>query len=153
MPYLSDSPDVGNHLHTHFDDYFCAEKVDSAEDVLDNARSFMESRSSFFGLINMGETHSPYRNYESRSTRDIIGGVDSGEFTYEELQGDQVSAAGELIQRISVFRDSIPGGTKVIVTSDHGELFGEGGGFGHNPHKKAVFHEKLFEVPLVSWIQ
>ena len=39
-----------------------------------------------------------------------------------------------------------PPGTWVTVTSDHGELFGEGGWFGHGP----VVHEKVFEVPLVE---
>jgi hypothetical protein len=33
-----------------------------------------------------------------------------------------------------------------MVTSDHGELFGEGGFFGHGP----VAHEKVFEVFFVE---
>jgi glucan phosphoethanolaminetransferase (alkaline phosphatase superfamily) len=32
------------------------------------------------------------------------------------------------------------------VTSDHGELFGEAGYFGHGP----IAHDKVFEVPYVE---
>ncbi len=39
-----------------------------------------------------------------------------------------------------------PSGTHVIVMSDHGELFGEAGYFGHGP----IMHEKVFEVPFVE---
>jgi membrane-anchored protein YejM (alkaline phosphatase superfamily) len=34
----------------------------------------------------------------------------------------------------------------VIVTADHGELFGEDRYFGHGP----VMHEKVLEVPFVE---
>jgi arylsulfatase A-like enzyme len=39
-----------------------------------------------------------------------------------------------------------PANTWLMVTSDHGELFGEGGYFGHGP----VVHEKVFEVFFVE---
>lgn len=39
-----------------------------------------------------------------------------------------------------------PPGTHVIVTSDHGEMFGESNYFGHGP----VMHEKVFEVPFIE---
>lgn len=42
--------------------------------------------------------------------------------------------------------DRLPSNTWVIVTSDHGELFGEERYFGHGP----VMHEKVFEVPFVE---
>ena len=35
------------------------------------------------------------------------------------------------------------------MTSDHGELFGEGGYFGHGP----IAHEKVFEVPFVEGLR
>jgi hypothetical protein len=34
----------------------------------------------------------------------------------------------------------------IIVTADHGELFGEDGYFGHGP----IQHEKVWEVPFVE---
>ena len=42
--------------------------------------------------------------------------------------------------------DIIPENTHIIITADHGELFGEDGLFGHGP----VFHKKVFEVPFVE---
>jgi hypothetical protein len=38
--------------------------------------------------------------------------------------------------------DRCPGNTHFMIMSDHGELFGEDGYFGHGP----IFHEKVFEV-------
>jgi arylsulfatase A-like enzyme len=45
--------------------------------------------------------------------------------------------------------DLVPSNTWVIVTSDHGELFGEEQYFGHGP----VMHEKVFEVPFVEGLR
>ena len=44
--------------------------------------------------------------------------------------------------------DALPAGTWVVVTSDHGELFGEDRFFGHGP----IAHEKVFEVPFVEGV-
>ena len=44
--------------------------------------------------------------------------------------------------------DRLPDDTWVIVTSDHGELFGEASFFGHGP----VMHEKVLEVPFIEGI-
>jgi membrane-anchored protein YejM (alkaline phosphatase superfamily) len=38
--------------------------------------------------------------------------------------------------------EKVPKNTHIIVTSDHGECFGEDGYFGHGP----IIHEKVFEV-------
>jgi len=40
----------------------------------------------------------------------------------------------------------LPANTWLIVTSDHGELFGEDGYFGHGP----INHEKVLEVPFLE---
>ncbi len=42
------------------------------------------------------------------------------------------------------FRNSL-----VVITSDHGELFGEDDYFGHGP----VMHRKCFEVPFVEGLR
>ena len=42
--------------------------------------------------------------------------------------------------------DHVPENTHIIVTADHGELFGEKGYFGHGP----IMHDKVFEVPYVE---
>jgi arylsulfatase A-like enzyme len=40
----------------------------------------------------------------------------------------------------------VPPGTTITITSDHGELFGEAGYFGHGP----INHEKVTEVPFIE---
>ena len=45
--------------------------------------------------------------------------------------------------------DAVPPDTWIVVTSDHGELFGEDGYFGHGP----IMHRKVFEVPFVEGIR
>ena len=42
--------------------------------------------------------------------------------------------------------EKLPKNTHVIVTSDHGECFGEEGYFGHGP----IIHDKVFEVFFVE---
>ena len=42
--------------------------------------------------------------------------------------------------------DTVPKNTYITITSDHGELFGEDGYFGHGP----IQHEKVFEVFFVE---
>jgi arylsulfatase A-like enzyme len=42
--------------------------------------------------------------------------------------------------------DMVPKNTHIIVTADHGELFGELGYFGHGP----IMHDKVFEVPYLE---
>ena len=44
--------------------------------------------------------------------------------------------------------DKCPDNTHIIITADHGELFGEDEYFGHGP----ILHEKCFEVPFLEGI-
>ena len=55
---------------------------------------------------------------------------------------------GKAVRAVKVAQDYAKGrdDTIVIVTADHGELFGEMGYFGHGP----IMHEKCFEVPFVE---
>ena len=64
----------------------------------------------------------------------------------DALRSRQVDAARAVDGVLENLFDSVPAGTWVVVTSDHGELFGEGGYFGHGP----IAHEKVFEVPFVE---
>jgi Sulfatase len=124
----------------------------------------------WFHLLNVGETHYPY----ALPTEDpsewprisgvhgvfkhlddlVVGGVlDSENRTaffredeLERLRSRQVRAAAYVDGVIANLYDRVPSNTWIIVTSDHGELFGEGGFFGHGP----VSHEKVFEVPFVE---
>jgi hypothetical protein len=124
---------------------------------------FEPERPSFW-LLNVGETHYPYAlPDEDPSTWPRISGVhgvfkrldDQGEteprefFDRErlrELQSRQIEALGYLDGVFARLFDLLPSNTWVVVTSDHGELFGEGRYFGHGP----IAHEKVLEVPFVE---
>ena len=63
-----------------------------------------------------------------------------------ELQARQIDVVGYVDGVFAQLFDLLPDNTWVIVTSDHGELFGEQRYFGHGP----IMHEKVLEVPFVE---
>ena len=63
-----------------------------------------------------------------------------------QLHARQVEAVRYLDGVFARLFDLLPDDTWVIVTSDHGELFGEERYFGHGP----IMHEKVLEVPFVE---
>lgn len=121
-----------------------------------------------FYMLNVGETHYPYAlpgesedawprisgvHGVFRHLDDHIAGGGPGggpEFfdsaTMEVLRRRQVEAVAHLDGVFGEMLRILPPGTWVTITSDHGELFGEDGFFGHGP----VCHEKVFEVPFVE---
>lgn len=122
-----------------------------------------------FHLLNVGETHYPYalpdedpsrwprisgvhgvfRNLDEDAEGND-GSTEPREFFDQtqlaELQARQVTAVEYLDGVFARLFDRLPSNTWVIVTSDHGELFGEDRYFGHGP----IAHPKVFEVPLVE---
>jgi arylsulfatase A-like enzyme len=62
------------------------------------------------------------------------------------LRDRQVKAVKYLDVVVEELFDIVPRNTYITVTSDHGELFGESGFFGHGP----IMHKKVFEVPFVE---
>lgn len=126
---------------------------------------FEEQRPSFW-LLNVGETHYPY-SYPGASKVELphISGVhgvfkklddlraqgdEAGEFfntvQLRELHERQVASLEYLDGVFERLLEKLPDNTWLVVTSDHGELFGEDGYFGHGP----VAHEKVLEVPFVE---
>lgn len=132
--------------------------------------TFGTDRPSFY-LLNVGETHYPYaKPDEDSSMWPRISGVNG---VFKKLDS-QVDADGNLIQseapaffdqdkldqlrerQIDTVRyldgvfselfDLVPPKTHIVVTADHGELFGESGYFGHGP----IMHDKCFEVPFLE---
>ncbi len=129
---------------------------------------FSDERPAFY-LLNVGETHYPYAlPDEDPSQWPRISGVHgvfkhlgaSGEgesvpteprefFDQQaltELRDRQIRAVEYIDGVVAKLFDLLPSNTWVVVTSDHGELFGEDRFFGHGP----IAHEKVFEVPLVE---
>jgi arylsulfatase A-like enzyme len=62
------------------------------------------------------------------------------------LRKRQINAVRYLDGVVEELFDVVPKDTYVTITSDHGELFGEDGYFGHGP----VLHDKVMEVPFVE---
>ncbi len=81
---------------------------------------------------------------------DLEEDADPPEFFNEarlrELQQRQIESVRYLDGIFEELFDLVPENTYITVTADHGELFGEGGYFGHGP----ILHEKVFEVPFVE---
>lgn len=120
-----------------------------------------------FHLLNLGETHYPYifpgqeeaERPHLSGVHGVVkrlrgGGVVRGEDApawfddamMEQLKSDQVSAVRYVDSLFEELYDLVPENTWIVVTSDHGELFGEAGYFGHGP----IQHKKVYEVPFVE---
>lgn len=128
---------------------------------------FEDDRPAFY-LLNVGETHYPYalpdedpsewphisgvHGVFKRLDDDVASGrVGTSEDFFdsrrlEQLKERQIKAVSYLDGVFERLFDLLPENTWVVVTSDHGELFGEDGYFGHGP----IMHEKVFEVPYVE---
>ena len=130
---------------------------------------FDTARPAFY-MLNVGETHYPYaKPDEDASMWPRISGVNG---VFKKLDSE-VDEHGNLIKSTEEFFDQqkmdqlrerqidtvrylegvfeelwdlVPKNTHIIVTADHGELFGELGYFGHGP----IMHEKCFEVPYLE---
>jgi len=123
----------------------------------------------FFYFLNVGETHYPYALPGEPSDQwpkisgvhgvfrhlddHIVGGKlktskarPFNKTKLAELRGRQVSAVTYLDRVVEELFDLLPANTYVTITSDHGELFGEDGYFGHGP----IQHKKVLEVPFIE---
>ncbi len=154
-------------VNVGFDTYELMPRHNDMAAMLDQMR-FDGTRPSFH-LLNVGETHYPYALADEDPAdwphisgvhgifkhldEENIGGrlvSDPVDFFDDErlqmLRARQVRAAQHVDGLLEKLFDLVPSGTWVIVTSDHGELFGEDGYFGHGP----ILHEKVFEVPFAE---
>jgi hypothetical protein len=130
---------------------------------------FDSARPSFY-MLNVGETHYPYaKPDEDSSMWPRISGVngvfkkldqsvdaqgnlikDDTQFfdqdKLDQLRERQIDTVRYLDKVFEELYDMVPENTHIIVTADHGELFGEMGYFGHGP----IMHDKCFEVPYLE---
>jgi arylsulfatase A-like enzyme len=155
-------------LNHGFDSYRLMEKHNDMRAMLPELR-FQEDQPAFY-LLNVGETHYPYAlPHEPPDEWPKISGV-HGVFRHlnEEVVGGklkksrrtpmfdrkklrllrdrQIEAVRYLDRVVEELFDLLPRNTYVTITSDHGELFGENGYFGHGP----IHHEKVWEVPFLE---
>ena len=130
---------------------------------------FDSDRPAFY-LLNVGETHYPYaKPDEDSSMWPRISGVngvfkkldqnvdDDGNLVksdeeffdqdrLDQLRDRQIDTVRYLEGVFEELYDMVPKNTHIVVTADHGELFGEMGYFGHGP----IMHDKCFEVPYLE---
>jgi hypothetical protein len=127
--------------------------------------AFADDRPTF-ALLNVGETHYPYATPdEDVSEWPVISGLHGvvkrlgasastpaspdvffDDAQMAQLRDRQVVAAEYCDGVLGQLFDLVPDDTWMVVLSDHGELFGEDGYFGHGP----IAHEKVLEVPFVE---
>lgn len=160
-------------LNQHFDRYQLMKSHHDFNAIIDNL-IFEKDKPSFY-LLNIGETHYPYIiPGESADDLPRISGV-HGVFKHMDdlvLGGGPVAGEGvvekeerffdmdqmrmmhdkqrsnvEYLDRLfEKLYEVVPKNTHIMVMSDHGELFGEDGYFGHGP----IIHDKVFEVFFVE---
>jgi hypothetical protein len=155
MPVLN--PATG--INRDFDEYTLMASHNDMAGMVDQLH-FDPDRPTFW-LLNVGETHYPYAIPGDDGT-DLprISGLHGvlkhaaqepaffDAATMDQLRARQVRAASYADDLIGALYDVVPPRTWIIVTSDHGELFGEGGYFGHGP----IAHDKVLEVPFVEGV-
>lgn len=150
-------------LNTDFDTYELMPQHNDMAAIVEHL-SFDDDRPTFW-MLNIGETHYPYalpdENAEDWPHLAGLHGTlkhldedaaqapapfDSSQM--HALHERQIRAVGYLDGVFARLFDVLPSNTWVVVTSDHGELFGEDGYFGHGP----INHEKVLEVPFVEGV-
>ena len=154
-------------LNHGFDTYRLMDRHNDMRAMIQEMR-FPEDRPSFF-ILNVGETHYPYalpdeppedwprisgvHGVFKHLDDEVVGGKlkESGSRFFSRakcqmLRDRQVKAVQYLDRVVEELLDIVPKNTYITVTSDHGELFGESGYFGHGP----IMHKKVFEVPFVE---
>jgi hypothetical protein len=153
-------------MSAHFDRYELAPAHNDLQAIFDRLE-FQRDRPNFF-FINTGETHYPYLlPGESADDLPHLSGVhgifksldeflqnpsaflkerrEEEFFTpdqFHAFHAKQIACVEYLDGVVGRFLEHCPADTYFIIMSDHGELFGEDGFFGHGP----IFHAKVFEV-------
>src|ERR1019366_5122998 len=151
-------------LNTGFDSWELMDRHNDMRAML-RKMTFAEDAPTFW-LLNVGETHYPYAlsgeppdewpkisglHGVFRHLDDLVVGgklprVKRGTFSATKLAAlrhRQIEAVRYLDGVIEELFDLAPKNTYITITSDHGELFGEDGYFGHGP----IHHKKFFEFP------
>ncbi len=165
LPVLN--PKTG--INRSFDSFQLMDSHNDMSAIVDSM-DWTDERPSFY-LLNVGETHYPYAKPEEDSSMwPRISGVNGvfkkmgdqvdaddpsfkEEFQFfdqdklDQLRERQIDTVRYLDQEVfPKLYDSVPKNTYIVVTADHGELFGEKGYFGHGP----IMHDKCFEVPYLE---
>ncbi len=146
-------------LAAHFDDYRLMDQHADFGGMIGEMTS--PPGQPLFCFCNLGETHYPYMLEAAEVPRlsgvhGVLGNLGQGQEAAEppffnaelmqRLHDQQVRCVEHVDELCARLLAKCPAGTHLIVTADHGELFGEDGYFGHGP----IMHDKVFEVPFLE---
>jgi len=147
--------------------------LDEMEEHFKRPSKGLKGNTPQFYMLNVGETHYPFALPDEPTDQwPRISGVngvfkkldeqvgedgtlessnESGEFfdqeKLEELRQRQINTVRYLDETVFPrLYDLVPKNTWILVTADHGELFGECGYFGHGP----ILHDQVLEVPFIE---
>lgn len=156
LPVLNHTTMISSHFH----DYRLMDDHDDFQGMIDEMR--FESERPRFYLFNVGVTHYPYMLRDSSLPRisgvhGVLKGLAASSTylqgtrsfdreTMSRLHQQQVHCVEYADSLLPQLFDKCPVGTHIIITADHGELFGEDNYFGHGP----IMHQKVFEVPFIE---
>jgi len=159
-------------MSQHFDRYELAPSHNDLSLILDGSATFPgiqpDADSPTFYFLNTGETHYPYilpgetaddlphisgvhgvfKNLDAflKNPSEVMRGKQQDAFftpqQFRAFYEKQIACVEHLDGVVGRLMDRCPANTHFMIMSDHGELFGEDGYFGHGP----IFHEKVFEV-------
>lgn len=148
-----------------FSDYRLMKNHNGFHEMVDEMTLPEDEDETYFYFFNLGETHYPYMLKDD--SLPIISGlhgvakrIDGSGNAITQIEGDffspdmmktlrdaQIKAVEHVDALVGqIVEKAAKGRTHLIVTADHGELFGEDDFFGHGP----IFHNKVFEVPFIE---
>ena len=152
-------------INQHFDEFKLMDHHNDFAGMVEEIE--FEHKQPRYYFLNLGETHYPYM-LDGKELPHISGvhgvfkslgnetgnkkksdGKEYGFFNQDQMEmlhKQQVRCVEYIDSLVGKLVEKAPVNTYFIVTSDHGELFGEDGYFGHGP----IMHEKCFEVPLIE---
>lgn len=124
-----------------------------AADVIEEFLSATDDHDEWFGWLHFMEPHHPYnpddapvsRGEAQQITRRVLNGRGSErdvELAKELYRGE----VEELDDRLARLWDAVPDDTRVVFCSDHGELLGEYGEWGHH----ATMCPELLRLPVAT---
>ncbi|HEY2733854.1 MAG TPA: sulfatase-like hydrolase/transferase, partial [Polyangiales bacterium] len=136
--FFVDEQRFGNFAHDHFGFEYVKEMFAPAEDRVTELREYLGQAPKdhpLFVWVHLFEPHEPY---------DPPAKFARGDELEERYDGEVAAADAAVGQLIRVFR-GYTGNATVIVTADHGEEFGDHGGYHHGT---TLFDEQV-RVPLL----
>jgi arylsulfatase A-like enzyme len=148
-------------INQHFDDYKLMDHHNDFAGMVEEIN--FDKKQPHYYFLNLGETHYPYMLdgkelphisgvhgvFKSLGNENRSDGKVDDFFQPEQMEmlhKQQVKCVEYIDKQVGKLVEKATDNTYFIFTSDHGELFGEDGYFGHGP----IMHEKCFEVPLIE---